>query len=568
MKLLNLSFLLIFIVLSACSEQVDNSADLVLHNGSIISLDDQLNEFEAIAISSDTISFLGSNDEVKNYISSKTKVVDLEGKTAIPGFIESHAHLIGLGKSKVNLDLMDILNWNELVAEVVAKSEELNPGEWIIGRGWHQEKWDPKPIDNVEGYPVHDMLSRAVPYHPVLLSHASGHAVFANEKAMEMAGITNETPDPAGGRIVRDSLGNPIGVFEETAEDLIYSKYREFLSTQSEEQLRSQKIREIKMAFSECLKNGITSFHDAGATFKTIDLLNDLDKESELDIRLNIMVGDSLKNLRENLSTYRNIGDSSKFLNVRSIKMFMDGALGSRGAWLLRPYDDLPSHSGLNVTPLNELREVANLAIDNDYQLCIHAIGDRGNREVLNIYEKIFDDNSNMKDLRWRVEHAQHLAPKDIFRFAELGVIPAMQGVHCTSDAPFVIQRLGMKRAESGAYVWRKLIDAGAVICNGTDAPVERVNPIESYYSTVTRQLKDGSKFFPSQVMTRVEALKSYTINGAYASFEEDIKGTLEIGKLADVTVLSQNLLVVPEEEIQSTEIKMTIVGGKILYEN
>jgi predicted amidohydrolase YtcJ len=200
--------------------------------------------------------------------------------------------------------------------------------------------------------------------------------------------------------------------------------------------------------------------------------------------------------------------------------------------------------------------------------LCIHAIGDRGNREVLNIYEKIFDNNPNMKELRWRVEHAQHLSQKDILRFAELGVIPAMQGVHCTSDAPFVIARLGERRAEIGAYVWRKLIDAGATICNGTDAPVEKVSPIETFYSTVTRQLKDGSKFFPNQVMTRIEALKSYTINGAYASFEENIKGSLEVGKLADITVLSQNLLTVPDDEIKSTEIKMTIVGGKVLYEN
>jgi predicted amidohydrolase YtcJ len=206
--------------------------------------------------------------------------------------------------------------------------------------------------------------------------------------------------------------------------------------------------------------------------------------------------------------------------------------------------------------------------MDNDYQLCIHAIGDRGNREVLNIYEKIFDDNPNMKELRWRVEHAQHLSQKDIMRFTELGVIPAMQGVHCTSDAPFVIARLGEKRAEIGAYVWRKLIDAGATICNGTDAPVEKVSPIESFYSTVTRQLKDGSKFFPDQVMTRTEALKSYTISGAYASFEENLKGSLEVGKLADITVLNKNLLTVPDDEIKSTEITMTIVGGKVLYEN
>jgi predicted amidohydrolase YtcJ len=322
-------------LLLSCTQNSD-PADLVLYNGKIITLDAQLNEAEAIVVNSDTIVFVGSDTEAQKFISPETKSYDLKGKTVIPGFIESHAHLVGLGKSKVNLDLMDVTNWDGLVAEVVVKSEEANPGEWIIGRGWHQEKWDPKPIDNVEGYPTHEKLSRAIPYHPVLLTHASGHAIFANEKAMEIAGITNETPDPPGGRIVRDSLGVAIGVFEETAEELIYSKYMEYLSIQSEEQRRLQKIREIELAFEECLENGITSFHDAGASFKTIDLFKQLDDDGKLKIRLHVMVGDSLKNLRKNLGAYRKIGNSSKFLNVRAIKMFMDGALGSRGAWVIK----------------------------------------------------------------------------------------------------------------------------------------------------------------------------------------------------------------------------------------
>ncbi len=567
MRSFNFILLLALIAIAGCSKE-KKSANIVLFNGKVITLNSNMDEAEAIAISADTIFFVGSTADVQEYISNTTRVIDLKGQTVIPGFIESHAHLVGLGKSIVNLNLSRAKNWNEVIAEVVAESEQMNPGEWIIGRGWHQEKWDPKPVDNIEGYPVHEMLSRAVPFHPVMLTHASGHALMANKKAMEIAGITDETTDPAGGRIVRDSTGAVIGVFEETAENLIYNKYKEYLSLQSPEQLRTQKVREIELAFEECLKNGITSFHDAGATFETIDLLKQLDDENKLKVRLHVMVGDSLHKLRTNLAAYRNIGNTSLFLNVRAIKMFMDGALGSRGAWLLAPYSDLPDHTGLNVTPLSQIREVARLALDHNYQLCIHAIGDRGNREVLNIYEKMFDNNADMKELRWRIEHAQHLSAKDIFRFAELGVIPAMQGVHCTSDAPFVVKRLGHSRAEIGAYVWRELIDAGAVICNGTDAPVEKISPIESYYSTVTRQLKDGSKFFPSQVMTRLEALKSYTINGAYASFEENIKGTLEAGKLADITVLSQNLLTVPDDEILATEIKMTIVGGKVLYEN
>jgi len=285
-----------------------------------------------------------------------------------------------------------------------------------------------------------------------------------------------------------------------------------------------------------------------------------------LGLRLYVMISSGNDQLRKRLSEYRIIGMGAHHLTVRSIKRLIDGALGAHGAWLLEPYADLPSSTGLNTTPVEEIKETAKIAIENDFQLNIHAIGDRANREVLDIYEETFRAYPDKKDLRWRIEHAQHLHPDDIPRFGNLGVIASMQGVHCTSDGPWVLKRLGEKRAEEGAYVWQKLMKTGAVICNGTDAPVEDVNPIACYCATVSRRTWDGSVFYPDQRMSRMEALQSYTINGAYASFQEDLVGSLTKGKLADITVLSKDILTIDEEEIPTAEVLYTIVGGKVLY--
>jgi hypothetical protein len=270
--------------------------------------------------------------------------------------------------------------------------------------------------------------------------------------------------------------------------------------------------------------------------------------------------------LAANLAKYRTIDYKQGFLTVRGIKKSIDGALGSRGAWLLEPYSDKPGDTGRNTTPVEEIREAAKLAIQHGYQMCVHAIGDRGNRETLNIFEEAYKANPDKKDLRWRVEHSQHLHPSDIPRFGKLGVIASMEGVHCTSDAPYVLARLGPKRAEEGAYVWQKLMKSGAVVTNGTDAPVEDVDPIASYYATVSRKLKDGKVFYPDQRMSRMEALRSYTINGAFAVFEESSKGSLKAGKYADVVVLSKDIMTVPEDQIPTAQVMYTIVGGKVRY--
>lgn len=544
----------------------NEKATLVLTNGNIITVDSVNSRAEAIAITSDSILAVGSNEDVESYIGNNTDVIDLNGKTAIPGFIESHAHFLGLGYAKINLDLTQADNWDEVIAIVAQAAEGLNPGEWIIGRGWHQEKWNPSPNPNVEGYPVHNMLSNAVPYNPVILTHASGHALFANARAMELAGITDSTENPDGGKIVRDEDGKAIGVFEEFAEDLIYGKYNEYLETLSPEELKARDIRAAKLASEEALRKGITTFHDAGETENEVKLFREMFDKNEIGVRLYVMLGAWTKNLLDSLEGYKLIGYHNNHLTVRSIKHYIDGALGSRGAWFLEEYEDLPGHFGQNVSSLKDIKKVAEAAVRHGYQLNVHAIGDKGVRETLNIYEKTFNEFPDSTDLRWRIEHAQHISNKDIPRFGKLGVIAAMQAVHCTSDAVFVPKRLGNYRAKENSYPWRKLIDSGAIICNGTDAPVEDVSPLASYYASVTRKLADGSTFYPGQKMTRMEALKSYTINGAYAAFEEDIKGSLEPGKLADITVLSNDILEVSADELLNTEVEMTIVGGKILY--
>jgi predicted amidohydrolase YtcJ len=542
-------------------------ADLVLINGKIVTVDEAKPEAKALAVRGDLIAAVGTDKEIEAFIGPGTKIIDLEGKLAIPGFIDSHGHFTGIGQSKLELDLTKAKNWDEIVAMVKDAVQKAKPGEWILGRGWHQEKWDKSPQPNVDGLPFHEALSKVSPQNPVLLTHASGHSCLANAKAMELAKITKKTPDPKGGEIVRDANGNPIGAFRETAQGLVGVAMRSYELSRPPEQVKAEERKVIELAAQECLSKGVTSFFDASSSFETIDLFKEFAQQGKLGIRLWVMISEGNENLNKRLSEYKIIRLGQSHLTVRAIKRFMDGALGAHGAWLLEPYADLPTSTGLNTTPVEVIKETARIAIENGFQLCIHAIGDRANREVLNIYEETFKAHPDKKDLRWRVEHAQHLNAADIPRFGKLGVIAAMQGIHCTSDGPWVIKRLGLKRAEDGAYVWQKLMKSGAIICNGTDAPVEDVNPIACFYATVTRKMKDGALFYPDQKMSREEALRSYTYNAAYSGFEEDILGSLKPGKLADITVLSKDIMVVPDDEILTVEVLYTIVGGKVLYQ-
>jgi predicted amidohydrolase YtcJ len=538
-------------------------ATLVLRGGKIVTVDEARPEAQAMAVRGDRIVALGTNEEIAAYVGPATEVIELEGRMAMPGFIEGHGHFSGLGQSLMNLDLLDVESWDEIVTMVGNAARDAAPGEWITGRGWHQEKWTSVPEPNVEGFPLHTALSAASPDNPVLLTHASGHASFVNARAMELAGITARTPNPAGGEILKDGAGRPIGVLRETASGLASRALGEWRAQKSDEERAADARRAIDLAVETSLAHGITSFQDAGSSFETVELFKEAVNEGRMGIRLWVMVRDSNENIRAQMPAARVVGMGNHHLTVAAIKKTIDGALGSRGAWLLEPYSDLPGHTGLNTLPVSEVEEVAQLALEHDVQLCVHAIGDRANREVLDLFERAAGGRT---DLRWRIEHAQHLHPDDIPRFGQLGVIASMQGVHCTSDAPYVPARLGDQRSEEGAYVWQKLMATGAVISNGTDAPVERVDPIASYYATVSRRLPDGSVFYGDQRMSREEALRSYTLNAAYAAKEEDLKGSLAPGKLADVVVLSQDILTVPEEQIPSTTVLWTIVGGEVKY--
>lgn len=562
---LSIAFVSTAMVFSCRSQE--SEADLVVRGGTIITMDESRPEVQTLAVRGGTIIAVGSDEEVAPLIGSATRIIELGGSTAVPGFIEGHGHFLGLGQAKMGLELMNTKSWDEIVAMVQKAVHTARPGEWIVGRGWHQEKWSSPPQPAVEGFPLHTALSAVSPDNPVLLIHASGHATIANAKAMNLAGIDRRTMNPEGGEILHDAKGNPTGVFRETAQQLVRRARTDALALRTPAEIDADNRRAVALAVKDCLSRGITSFQDAGASFKEVDFFKTLADEGSLGIRLWVMVRDSLYLLKQLFPQYRLIGYSDNHLTVRAIKWSIDGALGAHGAWLLEPYSDFPSSTGLNTASIDSIQASAELALQYDLQMCVHAIGDRANRETLDLYERATAQRADRPALRWRIEHAQHLHPLDIPRFGTLGVLPAMQGIHCTSDAPYVIERLGEQRAEQGAYVWRKLREAGAIIINGTDAPVEDVNPIPCFYASVTRKLRDGSFFFPDQRMTRADALRSYTRDAAYGAFEEDVKGSLVPGKLADITILSDNPLTVPVDSILAIRVRMTILGGKVVYQ-
>jgi predicted amidohydrolase YtcJ len=520
-----------------------------------------------VAVRDGRIMMVGTTPETRDLIGRGTEIIDLDGRLAIPGFIEGHGHYVGFGRAQTILALADARTWDEIVDMVAEAVAEAEPGEWIEGRGWHQEDWDPPPERTVQGVPTHHELSEVSPDNPVRLTHASGHASFVNERALELAGIDRGTPDPEGGTIVRDADGEATGYLRQAAQGLVaraQAQTREELSPEEEE---ARFRRYVELAGEQALAHGITSFHDAGSGFSTIEGLREIADEGDLPVRLYVMVrGESHEEMAERLGEYRLVGYADHFLTVRSIKTQIDGALGAPGAWLLEPYEDLPESSGLPQRDPDDIRRTGEVALEHGFQVNTHAIGDRGNREVLDVYEEFYRRAGENPDLRWRIEHAQHLHPDDIPRFGELGVIASMQGIHGTSDGPWVPPRLGEERSRTGAYAWRSLIDEGAVICNGTDVPVEPISAIASYYASVSRMMAHGERFFPEQAMTRMEALESYTINCAYAAFMEDELGTLAPGKLADIVVLDRDILTIDEDEIPETRVDLTIVGGEVRY--
>lgn len=550
---------------AACAPKPE-PATFVLTNGRLVTMDPAVPQAEALAARGDKIVAVGTAKEIARYIGPETEVVDLGGKLATPGWIDSHLHFMSVGQAKLSLDLTKVKNWDEIVAMVAEAVKTAAPGAAITGRGWHQEKWDKVPEPNVNGMPVHDALSAVSPDNPVVLTHASGHSSLANAKAMELSKITAKTPNPSGGEIIKDPKGRPIGAFLETAQGLVRFGMSRAYQQRTAEERDAENLKIVELADQECLSKGLTSVGDAGAGWGTVELYKRIIDEGKLGVRINVMLSESAKRIEENAAAWKINGYGADHLSVHTIKRLIDGALGPRGAWLLEPYEDLATSVGLNTESIEVMKETARVAIENGFQVATHAIGDRANRETLDIYEAAFVSHPDKKDVRWRIEHSQHINPTDIPRFGKLGVIAAMQAVHCTSDGPWVLKRLGPKRAEEGAYMWRSLLQTGAVISNGTDAPVEPVDAIPGFYSAVTRKMKDGTAFFPAQAMSREEALRSYTLNAAFVAFEENIKGSLTVGKLADVTVFSKDIMTCPEDEIPTAEIAYTIVGGKILY--
>jgi predicted amidohydrolase YtcJ len=541
-------------------------ADLVLRNGRLLTIDRTRPEAQALAARGDRIVFVGADGDVAPYVGPSTRTIDLQGRLAIPGFIEAHGHFLELGESRLGLDLTGATSWPQIVEAVAGAAARARPGQWIVGSGWHQDKWTASPQPAVDGFPTHASLDAVSPDNPVMLTHASRHGVFVNARALTLSGITRATPDPPGGAILKDARGEPAGFLGENAALLVKRGAGEPAPTAEETATRFREA--LRLADQEAIAKGITTFHDAGATFSTIDGMRAAVDRGQLHVRLWVKVRASLADLTANLDRYKTVGYGHDMLTVRGIKEFADGAMGSRGAWLLEPYADKPESVGLPRPSMQALPQVARLAIEKGYQLAVHAIGDRANREVLNVFEAACKDAGRRgTDLRWRIEHAQQLSTADIPRVGALGVIASMQPVHATSDGPWIVERIGAARAEAGAYAWRALLASGAALAAGTDVPVEDIDPIANYYAAVTRRLPDGKVFTGGQRLSRMEALTVFTLGNAFAAFEEPIKGSLTAGKLADVTVLSSDITTVPDEEIRRATVVYTIVGGQVRYQ-
>ncbi|MEL6650400.1 MAG: amidohydrolase [Bacteroidota bacterium] len=542
------------------SVEDDGMADTVLRNAHIYTVNEAQPTAEAIAIKADTIMFVGSEADAEALIGPLTDVKDMEGLTIVPGFIESHAHFLGIGKLKSEIDFAGTTSYNEIITLVYDAVQEAEPGEWITGRGWHQSKWDNLPEMMVQGFPTHHLLSAISPDNPVYIRHASGHAALANAKAMEIAGITAETTFDETGEVIKGLDGEPTGLMNEEAESLV---------TQHMPLPESELEVWAAAAAKECLANGITTVHDAGVGTESLDLFERLLEDENLPVRLYVMLNGKDQ---EQLDDWYERGPLlDKYLTVRSIKCYADGALGSYGALLLKPYTDAPHELGNPDQPFPVITAISKDALEYGFQVCTHAIGDRANQEVLNSYQTAMEAKPNKaEDHRFRVEHAQHLDLGDIPRFAELGVIASMQGIHMSSDRPWAINRLGMQRIVDGAYVWQKLLESGAKVINGTDAPVEPVSALACFYASISRKTLKGTPvggYEADQRMSRAQALRSYTLDAAYGGFQENEKGSIEVGKLADLTVLSQDIMEVPAEDILNTQIKYTIVGGQIRYQ-
>jgi predicted amidohydrolase YtcJ len=529
-------------------------ADLILRGGRIYTVDENRPMVEAMAVAGGKVLFVGSERGALTLRGPATQIIELDGQTVIPGMTDAHVHLLNLGNSLRNVQLYGTRSYDEVIARVVERARTVPAGTWIQGRGWDQNDW------GVTRFPTHEALSRAVPNHPVVLTRIDGHATLVNEAAMRAAGLVAATQDPSGGRIERGTGGAPTGVLVDRAMAIVNAK----IPLASADEIRTA----VLLATQETAKWGLTGVHDAGVPKPVVDVYEGLAREGKYDLRNYVMIaaGDSAT-----LNHYLQRGPQNALHDgriwIRAIKISVDGALGSRGAAMIEPYADDPANSGLLLVQPSFIEDVAKRAITRGFQLNVHAIGDRGNRVVLDAFEAALKATPKA-DHRFRVEHAQIIHHDDIPRFAKLDVIPSMQAVHQTSDMYWAGTRVGQGRLY-GAYAWRSLLNTGVIIPNGSDFPVEATNPLLSFHSAIARQDENNwpaGGWFPEQRMTRQEALKSITIWPAYASFQESVLGSLTPGKLADFVILDRDIMEVAEKDIIGTRVIATYLGGKPIY--
>ena len=534
-------------------------ADTLLISGTIYTADDANTKVEAVVIKDGRFTFVGDLAAAQSKAGQDHRHLALGAATAYPGFIEGHGHLSSLGEAITNLDLNGVDSYQTIVGMVADAAAKASPGQVIKGRGWHQSKWSKEPSVTVDGFPTHRSLSEVSPNNPVFLGHANGHTALVNQAAMDALNLTYNTPTPDGGIIVKDGKGDPTGILHENAVDLAYPLIA--LSTDSAKTA-------ILAAQDHAFRWGITNFHDAGAGSIDIEAQRALDASGDLKLRIYTMVSAQDDVLTDYwLARPPVIADDDSRLTIRSFKAVMDGALGSRTAWLHQPYTDDPGTSGVQTFDENRLVDIMNRSNAHGWQINTHAIGDKANTVVLDAIDKA---TLTQRDHRSRIEHSQHLLPSDIERFSKLGVIASIQAIHMSSDRPWAIDRLGIERIKSGAYVWRDLLDAGVHIANGTDVPVEPINPIANFYASVARKTLKGlpdDGYEIGQKLSRHETLKSMTLWNAYAAFEEAEVGSIRVGKRADMTVTDQNLMTVDENKILATKPVMTVIGGEIVYQ-
>ena len=551
-------YILLAILFTSCSEdQSCKSADVVLINSTIYTLNDSAPSAQALAFLGDTLVFVGSNALSKEYQCNDAKVIDLKGSYVYPGFVDSHAHLKGIGHRENSLNLQGIDSLKEMLTTVEIFSNGIQPGEWVVGRGWIEKVWPEKR------FPTRYELDRFSSDKPVILERADGHAVVVNSLALELAGISSESNDPHGGRIEKDKNGEPTGMLIDKATALVEKLIPK--TTKQEDK------RDLKAGIDSNVSLGWTQVQIAGGTFSDIEILEEIKKEGNLLQRVYFAV--SAGKPAETLLRLGPKLDPENMLTVRGIKLYADGALGSRGAALLEKYEDQDT-TGLLIFTKEETLPVLEEALKKGIQIQTHAIGDKGNRITLDWYQEAFnsivDEERKVIDPRWRIEHSQIITKEDQIRFRDMEIIASMQPSHAIGDLHFAPSRLGMQRVGNG-YVWRNLIDLGVVVAGGSDAPVEIGDPRIEFYAAIARKDLDGfydRGWHLEQAVTREEALKMFTIWPAFAAFQEDINGTIEVGKLADLTIFSKDIMKVPEEEILEAQVIMTIVNGKIVFED